>query len=335
MTSDSIDLPPKLSVIVCTRNRGSQIAATIESVLAISEPAFELILVDQNTDPESAQVVARYRDDPRFVYVRTSTHGKGVALNIGVAKAQGEIICFTDDDCTVPTNWLAVLAAPFAAQHRVAISFGNVLAGPHDKTAGFIPEYIRQGNQLLGSFYKNTSTRPMGASMAVRSSVLKELHGFDEFFGPGAIFPSADELDLELRILLRRWLVYETDQVSITHHGFRTWQQGKELTRRDWYAIGGVYAKLIKCGSASVAVLALNDFFVSGIWGPIVKIVHGQSHPGFRRTGYFLQGLARGLQMPVDREAKLFRVPPMTAETPTSRANDKTKYAHGSSPEQL
>ena len=76
-------------------------------------------------------------------------------------------------------------------------------------------------NQLLG----DTS---MGAGMAVRREVLLEVGGFDELFGPGARFMSADDVDVAVRVLLRGWHVYTTGDRRVVHHGFRTLREGRD-----------------------------------------------------------------------------------------------------------
>jgi hypothetical protein len=93
--------------------------------------------------------------------------------------------------------------------------------------------------------------------MAVRRDALLSIGGFDPAFGPGARFPSADDVDLEVRLLLNGWQVYETADVAIVHHGFRTLAEGKAHTVRDWSALGACLAKPVRAGHPVAAGLAL------------------------------------------------------------------------------
>ena len=79
--------------------------------------------------------------DPRLRYVKSATIGKGDALNAGLRETKGSAIAITDDDCTVPPNWLETFASIFATHPKVAVAFCGVEAGEHDRTAGFIPDY--------------------------------------------------------------------------------------------------------------------------------------------------------------------------------------------------
>ena len=58
--------------------------------------------------------------------------------------------------------------------------------------------------------------------MAARREALNDLGGADELLGPGGRFPSADDLDFEIRFLLAGWTVYETAETSTVRRGFRT-----------------------------------------------------------------------------------------------------------------
>jgi len=90
--------------------------------------------------------------------------------------------------------------------------------------------------------------RGIGAGMAARRAEAVTLGGFDEMLGPGAPFPACEDGDLAVRALLAGFQVYETAKTSVTHFGFRTWAEGRELSRRDWLGIGAAYVKPLKCG---------------------------------------------------------------------------------------
>lgn len=299
--------PPRVSVIICTRNRGDSAVLTLETVLANSHPSFELILVDQSTSPETHRAVARFGDDPRFIYLPTTTRGLGRARNIGLAAARGEIVAFTDDDCSVPPNWLAVIEATFHRNPRIGVVFCNVKAGPFDASQGFIPAYERQDSKLVQSMWDKCAARGIGAGIAVRRAAAEALGGFDEELGAGGYFPSCEDGDMAVRAILKGWWVYETAEVAVIHYGFRTWQQGKDLTQRDWVGIGAAYAKPLKCGHWSAAILVGYELLVA-IRKPLESLVRRGRPQGAGQAAYFVQGFIQGLRTPVDRQRILFRL---------------------------
>lgn len=295
------------SVVICTYNRGDSVVATLQSVLANTHPHFEVILVDQSSNTLTSQAVHQFLGDPRFKYIHTPTPGKGNALNLGLAQAQGQIVAFTDDDCTVPAHWLQAIQRVFEQQRHVAIMFCNVAPAPHDPTAGLIPHYLRQGNHTLRALGDRRHARGMGAGMAARRAEVLALGGFDRSIGPGSPFRSGDDLDIALRALAKKMWVYETSEVVVTHHGFRTRYQWKDLTRRYWFGIGAVYAKFLKCGYWQIVPVIAYEAVVIAVGQPLGHLLRFNRPRGLLRLPMFLYGLYRGLCTPVDRDRIMFQ----------------------------
>ena len=296
-----------ITALVCTRNRGAQIAATVKSILASDYPNFELIVVDQSDGDDTQRALAPFQADPRLRCLRPGTLGAGRARNLGIREACGALVALTDDDCEVPAHWLETMAAAFAAHPTAAVAFCNVEAAPHDGTLGFIPAYNRSGSVLLSGIGDKCAARGIGAGIAVRREAALALGGFDERMGPGAEFPACEEGDLAVRALLRGYTVYETDAVAVRHAGFRTWEEGKLLARRDWAGIGAAYAKPLKCGHWRFAVVPAYEFFRFALWPPVSDVLHGRRPRGLGRIAAFWQGFAQGWRTPVDPETLLFR----------------------------
>ncbi len=126
--------PNRLSVVIPTRNRGNQVIATLDSVFENTMPNFEVILVDQSTNQETADAVKPYLDKENFRYIKTDTQGASRARNVGLLTANGELVAFTDDDCTVPPDWLELIDTLFRTHPEVAVLFCNVFAAPHNKS---------------------------------------------------------------------------------------------------------------------------------------------------------------------------------------------------------
>jgi glycosyltransferase involved in cell wall biosynthesis len=270
-------------------------------------------LIDQSTNQETEQSIATFLDDARFHYISTSTKGLGRARNIGLQMARAELIAFTDDDCTVPPNWLEVMAETFANNPRVAIAFCNVEAAPHDNSQGFIPAYVRSDNKLVRNYWDKCRARGIGAGVAVRRNEVLALGGFDAALGAGGHFPSCEDGDVVMRALARGHWVYETCEVSVLHYGFRSWSEGKELTRRDWIGIGAAYAKPLRCGYWNALVVVLYEALVPGFFIPLSAILRLRRPQGFRRLLYFIQGFWQGWYTPIDRQKMLFQLPPLIA----------------------
>ena len=89
---------PKVSVVIPTRNRAAFLQAAIQSVLNQTFQDFEIIVVDDASADQTAQVIQSFTD-PRINYIRHETNkGQGVTRNDGINQASGEYVALLDDD---------------------------------------------------------------------------------------------------------------------------------------------------------------------------------------------------------------------------------------------
>ena len=295
-----------ISAIVCTRNRGDRIKATIESILANEHSNFELLIVDQSTNDLTETAVRPFFTDPRLRYIRSDTVGLGLARQIGITQVKSEIVAYTDDDCIVPPNWLSVMQKVFEDNPRVAVAFCNVLPTFRDPEVGFIPIYERPNDKLVRKVWEKCFARGMGAGLAVRRKPILALGGFDVHLGPGAVFSDCDDGDIALRALLKGWWVYETTQVAVLHDGFRTWQEARELSRRNWMGIGAAYAKPIKCQHWKAMAVVAYEGFIIAFLKPLSQVFVLRRPRGIRSSYYFWKGFMQGLKAPVNHEYILY-----------------------------
>lgn len=124
---------PRASVIVCVYNRARQVLPCLESLLASTFDDFEIVLVDDASTDESPEVLARFRDDhpERSIRIVRNEINQGIsgARNAGIDAARGDLVFFTDSDCTVEPDWLQQMVAAFDDAHVSAVA-GTVVEPP-------------------------------------------------------------------------------------------------------------------------------------------------------------------------------------------------------------
>ncbi len=295
---------PAVTVIISTCNRGARILTALRSVLANDTQGFEVIIVDQSSDGVTEESIRHLLDDSRVRYERSQTRGISSGQNLGCRLSRGRIIATTDDDCEVPPNWIATLASAFDLNRRIGIVFGNVVAGPHDHDAGFIPAYTRREPYLATGIKEKHRVEGISACMGVRRDVWETLGGLDEMLGAGARFPAAGETDLAIRSLLAGYFVYESPDVYVIHHGFRTRADGRVLIGGYMRGLGAMLAKHVKCGHWSVLRVMVQ---LASRWAfsrPVVDL--GRRPPRLHRLACFMNGFVSGLSIPVDRSSGHF-----------------------------
>jgi glycosyltransferase involved in cell wall biosynthesis len=212
-----LDGNPLVSVIVPAFNAASTIAETLQSISRQTYTALEIVVVDDGSTDETADIARRHgQSDQRLRVVAKPNGGVASARNAGIRCSKGAFVAFIDaDDLWHPTKIakqlqvllaggtdMALVYAPF----RLIDADGKVLASPH--------KYGVNGWVIHRHFYSNLVGN--GSALLVRRSVLEEFGGFDSsLLQQGA--EGCEDLLLQLRIAAR----YRFGEVSEYLVGYR------------------------------------------------------------------------------------------------------------------
>ena len=90
---------PLVSVVIPTFNRAYCLSRTIDSALNQTYGSLEVIVVDDGSTDETAELMAsNYGQDSRVRYLRQPNQGVSVARNTGMDAAAGEYVALLDSD---------------------------------------------------------------------------------------------------------------------------------------------------------------------------------------------------------------------------------------------
>ena len=302
----------KVCVIVASKNRPEDLRRSIESILANDYPNFEIVCVEQGLTTATPMNVtnAHHHRFRRFMQAGT---GKAFALNAALAQTDARLLLFTDDDCTVPSDWVAT-AVRMANEHRAAAAFfGRVDAIPHDQTTDFVPAYTPERSKVHRGFTRRSRAAfpMMGANMAIRTDALRSVGNFDVAMSPGGTYGTAEDTDVAIRLLRAGYSVMESTDLRVTHWGVRSFAAGqvRELYIRTCEALGAMYARHLRQGDAmalvSLAAIVLHDC------AEIAKATLKRQRPlGLRRLAAYPRGFVRGLRG-YSRQPRSAEFPPL------------------------
>ena len=185
-----------VSVVLCTHTGGSEwLRECVQSILNNDYELFELIVVDSSPDTFIKKLLEESFVDGRLKHFHIHEKGKSVALNIGVTKAIGELILFTDDDVIVSPQWIRAYVTAFNELKSLGLRIG-AMGGPVEgiwlvpRPAWWPPQWLHltcewsAGNALKEL---DDGSLPFGANMCLPKDAILESGGFDESMGPVAL----------------------------------------------------------------------------------------------------------------------------------------------------
>ncbi|MEL6591236.1 MAG: glycosyltransferase [Bacteroidota bacterium] len=119
---------PAFSVIIAARNEEANLRRYLSGWLNQQYPQFELIIVLDRCQDESAAFLGSV-DDPRLnlIHIETVPAGwapKKWALQKGIETATYDWLAFTDADCEVSPHWLSQLAAKTINPNELVLGLG-------------------------------------------------------------------------------------------------------------------------------------------------------------------------------------------------------------------
>lgn len=203
--TDTTNATGPMTVVICTKGRDACVADAVASVLADPDEDVTLILIDQNQDERVVDVLTPFANDPRLNHVRVELGGAGRARNTALALATTPVVCFTDDDCIVRPGWTKAMTQLMLDRPQVALVFGSVAAvATENDHLGYTPDFVIEREVELSAWGRDARVDHLGigACMALRREEVLAIGGFDPMMGPGSMFPSADDREVAIRLLL-------------------------------------------------------------------------------------------------------------------------------------
>lgn len=108
--AESADTAPFVSVVIPSYNSSAYIRQCLGAIRAQqTRHVYEIILVDSSID-FTPRFVAREFPEVRLIHLDRQTF-TGMARNIGVEYARGNIVLFIDTDCIAPPDWIEKMCA--------------------------------------------------------------------------------------------------------------------------------------------------------------------------------------------------------------------------------
>ncbi|QIK38843.1 glycosyltransferase [Caldichromatium japonicum] len=196
---------PWLSAILCTRNRAQLLARALAGLCAqtLDPERFEVILIDDGSTDETAQVAEHFAPWLNLRYSRQPHAGLAAAKNHGVCLARAPIVVFLDDDDVLDSRALEEHLAAHRREPDLALAvLGWTGLGGKAARSPLMRYVTEVGCQLF--YYpalKDVQLLDFSFFWGGRSSCKRELLLREGLFDPQFRFGAED---IELAFRLRR-----------------------------------------------------------------------------------------------------------------------------------
>lgn len=164
---------PLFSVIIPAYNRAGIIARAIQSVLSQTTNDYEVIVVDDGSTDDTAEVLKHWIDRNQIRYLYQSNRGVCAARNAGAAIAEGQYLVFLDSDDDVKAHWLEDFQIAIAKTKTDLVFCSMEVFRPNGeiKKISCLDPYHNHGKE------KGIA---LAGSWTMKSSIFHELGGYDE-----------------------------------------------------------------------------------------------------------------------------------------------------------
>lgn len=172
---------PTLSAIIPTRDRPELLADALRSLMTQTIADFEVVVVDDGSEPSLEPVVGGVKGRVPVKYVRQDPAGLNVGRNTGAAHARGTVLAYLDDDTIVAPRWAEAVLDSFRTRDCAAMA-GRIQLWFEGEAPGWLTPKLRSYLSELDlgeeSFDVPPSRSPFGANCAVSRDWFDRIGGF-------------------------------------------------------------------------------------------------------------------------------------------------------------
>lgn len=290
---------PRISVLVCTRNRPHAIGACLRSILASGLADMELLVIDQSTDDLTGEEVRKLTADPRLRYIRTPTKGLARSRNIGIRAAKAPLILFTDDDVLAEPTWVELVLAEFDADPTIDAVYGRVRPYMQRDVAGkegyHCPTLMESEQRYVVQGLTKSTHEALGHgnNMAFRRRVFEQHGLYLEWLGAGTYMTGGEDTDFTFRILRRGAKMLYTPAPTVYHDNWMPIEKSNAQLYKYMFSASVVFSRFMFRGSVTAARVQWR--YAKQYWRDWRGSVKWKNWPAVTHHKKLMRGLCKGV----------------------------------------
>jgi glycosyltransferase involved in cell wall biosynthesis len=182
------DLPlntPPASIIICARNEDDNLVEFLPRIFEQDYPEFEVVVVNDCSFDNTSDVLKEFgykHPNLKIVTIKEDeyfSHGKKVALMMGIKGATHEHLLLTDADCQPNSKeWLKNMMQHFTGETEIVLGYGG-----YEKRNGFLNKLVRFDTFMIALQYLSFAIAGKtymgtGRNLAYKKSLFFKMKGF-------------------------------------------------------------------------------------------------------------------------------------------------------------
>ncbi len=208
-----------ISVIIPTYNRAHTLKRALDSVLAQTRAANEIIVVDDGSTDATEQLIKQ--NYPQVIYVRQANQGVSAARNTAIKIAKGEWLALLDSDDEWLPNKLETQLALLEQQPNHKFIHSDEIWIRNGVRVNQMKKHAKKGGHIFQNCLPLCAISPSAAM--IHKDLFAEIGLFDESL------PACEDYDLWLRITARYPVLYCEDALILKYGGHED-----QLSQQHW-----------------------------------------------------------------------------------------------------
>ena len=195
---------PFVTVMIPAHNEESVITNTVENILKMDYPNFEVIVIDDRSSDNTASVIkdleAKHEQVRALIREKDAFPGKSAVLNDALKMAHGEAILVFDADATVEPDFLNKLVPNLEPADVGAVQARKII---RNKDVNFLTRC--QNNEYTFDTYLQVSRDAIKGAVELRGNgelikrqALEDIDGWNNY-------TITDDLDMSTRLHIKGW----------------------------------------------------------------------------------------------------------------------------------
>lgn len=265
---------PLVNIFIPAHNEELVLSATIENLVKIEYPNYEILIIDDRSKDNTAQIAKELSEKyPEIVKYHTRPDdafpGKSAVLNDAFDMTEGEVICVFDADAKVEPDFLTKIIPYLADEEVKAVQARKVMI---NKDTNILTqcqhyEYCMDVNVQLGRDSLRAAVELRGNGQLIKRSAIEAVDKWN-------LYTVTDDLDLSTKLHVKNYIIRLCPDVCVKEEAVESfkaiirqrkrWAEGSIRRYLDYFD-QIIFSKEVS-RKLSLDMLAYFSEFVLPVW---------------------------------------------------------------------